>query len=208
MILAVVLLAGCSEYALRPGTSVGNPARLAASVAPSRDVTIEAAWLEVTSADVVGCGGERSPFGLLGEIDLLDSPTVDLPTGEWCGVALEFARLAVTGSTWGGTFVFELQAGDLVVSAEDGFAAAADEAFVLEVGEPGWIDVRRLGVVGGDVTIDDSAQLAVLADAVARRSALWRDTDGDAVVDWEERRAGPTAAGEAREAWDDEDHGH
>jgi hypothetical protein len=184
-------------------TSVGNPGKMTARSAQGKDAEYSDGTFESESLVLSACDDDEDTWVELNQtLDLVNGSTLALPAGEWCGLELSGQPpLVLQGSLDDGTpFTLTLQIDAIHLGLSEGFTVD-DDAFVLELAAPGWFDAETLRE-GADrlVEIDDGHELHDrLAAAIARGSALYRDSDDDGEVAEDERDRGSEARGEERE---------
>ncbi len=184
-------------------TVVGNPGKLTTKAAPSEDTENTAGRLEVVELLLEDCeGGEPTGVPLGVELDIAEGQDLELPAGEWCFVELFVEPpLAIEGVSEGErTFVAELVLHSIVLTAEEAFRVD-ENAWLLELGAPGWLSREVLGLDEvPDVVIDEEHEAHDrLAHAAAEGSGLFADTDEDGDLDDDERDEGTVARGPSRE---------
>lgn len=206
-LLSASLSFACNIEVENPGTVVGNPGDARARLA-SVDTSLELdeAELYVGSLTLLACTSdaaeaEDATLDLDVEVDLLgDELFAELPAGDWCAAVLdEESELYLVGS---GPDGHELEAEflmqDLRVSVTQSWIVDGG-SYVLELGEPDWLTVERLGLDMDDVELLAEEALAEeLAEELATRSAMFEDLDLDGEVGDSEREAGAVAAGDSR----------
>ena len=186
------------------GTAVGNPGVVAFALGELDGIDVHAAEAGAMSAAVQSCGGATTEDLELAEPIPLDGDVAfDLPQGTWCSLLIDGLELGMEGqhsdapSEDDGLLFMMLSVGDLAVSAPtfDGFTVTADEAFVLELGSPGWLGADDVALEAeSEVIIDgDSALHTGIVELIVDQSALYEDPNTDSVVNDEERDTGATA---------------
>ena len=187
-IVACVLLGGCDQEIGFPGvTSVGNPGSSSQRVASGDDVIITAATV-YTEALVIDRCNETVRIEVGAEVDLLAGDRVEVPGGQWCGMAVEWsAPLWVEGRKEEGTnstFTLDLDATGPTVQAAAPFLIDGD-ALILRLGHPDWVSEEDLGLEDGQhTTIQGGDPLHdLLLTRIEDGSALFVDADGDGQLD-------------------------
>jgi hypothetical protein len=202
--MTLALLLACTN--IGQGTIIGNPGEMRVSIAPGLDTTTSRATMAVDSVTWTDCGGFSELVRVDGTVDLLDPVIVHVPAGEWCSVQLTAAtNLDVQGAgDAGGTYALDLELPDVALGTPTGLLVQGN-AYVFELGTPGWLDADVLGVsdgtdvvvAPGDTLHDDLLTVAQLD------SALFDDADADGQVGDAERTSGAVASHEDEE--DDEE---
>ena len=173
---------------------VGNPG-LTVRVAPATGITFDEVTLEYGVPRADACtppalnGGD--PAEVLG--DFLPLPL------DVCAIGVEVGEvLTIEGTgTAGGTFSLELDVGDLVRTLQEEEKlwpeTGVSRAYILELAAPSWTSATALGLSSGQhVVVDSSHNLyATLVAAIQDDSSIFRDVDGDGVLQTSERNAGP-----------------
>ena len=183
--LLLALLAACDQPP-PSGTSVGNPGKQALRLAEPADlVTLEAAIADELLVDWIGCtGGSVQVLDEAG-VDLLGDTVTDVPAGPQCGVVLTFTgAIGLEGTAAEEPFAGEIEPGVVITLWSAGAIDVDEDAFVLELASPGWLDAEQTAELGA----------LVLAERIAADSALFADPDGDGRIDLAERDAGPLAS--------------
>ena len=198
-LLALPLLAACVGGDPDEGTSVGNPGRFAMTVASGTGVTFSGGSVPVDEMMLSACGDDGEDESLVADDTIELGAEIDLPAGAWCSLEmtlsepleLDFAIDSVAGRE----YLLELDADalEVVPSGGAGFAVGEDQAFLLELGAPAWLDAEDLELDDEDNLVEDPDLLVDLATAVTDQSALFDDADADGDVDPEERDAGAVA---------------
>ena len=207
-LFASLLLIGCGGSP-DGGTSVGNPGRLAMTAAPGTEVTFSGGSVPVGRMTLAPCGDVATP-SLVSDDVVAFGASIEMPVGSWCSIRME-AQGPVTfdfrvDSEGVGEYAIELDLGEVELAVEGGgaFSVAEGQAFVFELGSPGWLDADDLEFDAEDNLVQDEALLTDLAEVVTNYSGLFEDSDGDGVVDDDERDSG-AVAGLGDEDDDDED---
>ncbi|RME27436.1 MAG: hypothetical protein D6798_04530, partial [Deltaproteobacteria bacterium] len=185
------LLPACRTYGpASQGTSVGNPGEMAARAAPSSGADDIGGVVPVEATTWTGCDG-ASPAVDASERDLeLDgSGSIDVPGGTWCQ-----AEIRLRGpiplhyrTPADGEVAVDLEVGTITLASSSGVEVDGTR-LLLEVGPPDWLADQAAG----------SPDPAVLAQRVARSSAVYIDEDGDHVLSDEERARGSVLKGADR----------
>lgn len=172
---------------------VGNP-KLTIKMAPATNIVFDEVTLEYGVPRADSCatpalnGG--NPANVLGvALPLpLDVCAIGVETGE---------TVTIEGhGTAGGTFELVLDVGDLVRTLQEEEKmwpdASLSRAYILELGEAGWTSAAALGLQSGQhVVIDDTDNRHDgLVLSLQQDSRLFRDDDGDGVLQAAERNAG------------------
>lgn len=205
-LLPLALLLGCRNGGPSEGTSVGNPTELTLSVAPSADLLLDAAQVDLSLARFADAQGGFDDVNLDASVDLLAGGTVTIPDLEWSTLELFFASpMALSGSTSGDAAArVTLEVESLLLTAAVAEVVFDGGSFVLELGSPGWLDAESIGyepdeellVEPGDAVHD------TLAELVQYRSSLIPDQDGDREVSDDERDAAVATSDRDREPGD------
>lgn len=206
--MTLALLLACTNVG--QGTIIGNPGEMRVSIAPGMDTTTNRASMAVDSVTWTDCGGFSELVRVDGTVDLLDPVIVHVPAGEWCSVQLTAATnvdVQGTGDA-GGTYALDLELPDVALSTPTGLLVQGN-AYVFELGAPGWLDADVLGVTdGADVVVAPGDALHDDLLAVAQRnSALFDDADADGQVGDTERASGAVASHDDGEDDEDDDTG-
>ena len=202
----LALVACTSPDTTHDGTAVGNPGVVAFALGEPDDIAVELAEGGAAGIGVSACGSDQRE-GVTWEgpwIPLDGDIVLELPLGTWCTVHLDGLEVFVAGAHVDsqaedeGLFEVSLALGDVQIHAPgwDGFAVAADDAFVLELGGPGWLGPDAIGLTAGnEVLVEEQDALHdAVAAALVEPSALYRDPDTDGLLSEAERDAGSTAA--------------
>lgn len=203
----VALLAGCTNPDdVHDGTAVGNPGVVAFALGETLEMDVEFAEASAGWVGVRACGSDEEQAIEREEpmIPLDGDVAFDLPVGTWCTLMLDGLQVYLEGHHGdaepqdNGVFMIGLNLGPTEVNAGtfDGFSVAADQAFVLELGAPGWVAAEDIALdPDNEVVIDDQSPLhEPVALAMLETTALYSDPDTDSVVSEDERIAGPAAA--------------
>lgn len=172
---------------------IGNP-KLTVRISGGAGLTFQTLTLDHAIVRADACTppslNSGNPIELLGVGKLL--PHNDCAVGVQTGGTLTITGVGSTG----GTFELELAVGDLVRTLADPEtiwpSSAVSKAFILELAAPGWVTESALGLSNGVHTVVD-AQHSLhddLVDAIELDSALFRDDNGDGVLQSSERSAG------------------
>jgi len=190
VLLSNLFLVGAADASVY----IGNPS-LTVLVAPGSNIVFDSVTLDRAVPRLNACspppalnGG--SPAELMG--DFLSLPI------DACAIGIETGDLVTIEGhgTAGGTFTLELNVGDLVrtlqTSEEMWVNTSVSKAFILELASPNWVSASGLGLVSGQhVTIDSGSGLySTLVGDIQYDSSLFRDSDGDGVLQSSERSAG------------------
>lgn len=172
---------------------IGNP-KLTVRIAAGTGLTFQTLTLDHAVVRADACTppslNSGNPIELLGIGKLLPHSA--------CAVGIETGDLlTITGvGSTGGTFELELAVGDLVrtLAASETIwpDSTKSKAFILELAAPGWVTESTLGLSNGVHTVVDAQHLLHddLVDAIELDSALFRDDNGDGVLQSGERSAG------------------
>ena len=209
-LLIASALPGCgSEEPGDCGIYVGNPAEcseLAFQVAGIDGVVYDSGQFAVVSTIRVGCDDsseliETDPPEPT--VDLLGASTLLLPAGDYCGLAfgVEGGEMSLSGHTVEGeaTFDIALQMERVVVRRAEPIELEGQD-LVLELAEPGWVDLDTLNLEPGSHTSIRSSSPAATAIVTQfeEHSALFTELTVDRTIDESERSSGPIAEGERR----------
>ncbi len=214
-ILIMSLIAiGCRSGEPASGTSVGNPGKLRPTIGEGENVAIFWSQGSVDSVELEGCGGESIEV-LVEDETLFDGTTeIEIPAGQYCSVQLVMERpLEIKASfevereeteEWSFTMYLPFE-DQILVGSETGFAVDGG-SYVLEIGEPGWLDIEDLGDLEDEEILKEDDEISIWAAQIAAgTTALWED-DGDGILDEEEREAEPVSrASFERDEEDEED---
>ena len=217
--LLLAVLFGCSQEERRDeGTVVGNPGDAALRMGAVDNGEVITARTFVSGMAVEACSGNVSEFELDEEVDFLEDVHIELPNGEWCGVALfmeESLYIETISVEEDILLVLDLDVGVLEFDSDDGFRVEGDSS-IMEWGFPGWLSMEkealfeRLGfeedleereegeeredILVFEVTPDDEDAHDEMVDVFAYSSGLYGD-DGDGRLSDEERRESLWASG-------------
>jgi hypothetical protein len=210
LIASLLLLAACSaDDVAGQGTIVGNPGDAELQIAPGEEVTYTEAWALVNTVEqwpceVEGVDVEPIEMTIEAEFDLLSGGALPVEPGPWCEYVVVFGdTLGIDGvGTSGGSFNIDLAVEEIILTRDGGFVVDGD-AFVLEVGAPGWISASLLELEEGanrQIIPDRELFHDALAWRVHEETALYQDTDRDGDLSEDERAVGPVAGGSAAPA--------
>ena len=192
--LLVALLWGCKGPA--QGTSIGNPTKMTLRVAASTDVQLTEALFPPGELWFSYRDGTEASVELPDPTDLLTGAPIEVPNGEWEGMAIElddpFEMAGTTRSGDPATLTIDLP--DFRLDPRSGFVVFDRGAFVLELAAPGWLDETEVGYdVDATVLVEPGDSFHDgLARAIAEDSGLF-DDDGDRRIDDDERDRGQEA---------------
>ena len=210
-LFASLILVGCAGSP-DGGTSVGNPGRLAMTAAPGTEVTFSGGSVPVGRMTLAPCGDGDTP-SLVSDDVVAFGASIEVPVGSWCSIRMETEGPAtfdfLVDSEGVREYAIGLDFGEVELAVEGGgaFSVAEGQAFVFELGSPGWLDADDLEFDADDDLVEDEALLADLADVVTDYSGLFADSDGDGVVDGDERDSGAVAGLGGDDEDEDEDGG-
>lgn len=205
--LTALLLVACSANDVAgSGTIVGNPGDAELRLAQGEEVEYGEGWALVDVVEQWPCnieGDDTEPFitTIDAEVDLLEGATLPVEPGPWCEYVVVFGDVVgIDGTgTNGGVFSIDLAVEELVLSRDGGFVVDGD-AYVLEVGAPGWISSSLLELEEGAYRVVEPER-ELFHDALAWRvheeTALYQDADRDGQLSDDERAVGPVAGGAA-----------
>lgn len=207
LLLMAGLLAACTDPdEVHDGTAVGNPGVVAFALGETVDMDVGAAEASAAWVGLRACGAdeeqaierEDAMVPLNGEV------AFELPLGTWCSLLLDDLQVYAEGHHVAspaedeGVFIIALTLGPTMVNAGtfDGFTVTEDQAFVLELGAPGWVSAEGIGLdPDNEVIIEDDSPLhEPVALAMLETTALYDDPNTDSVVSEPEREAGSRAA--------------
>ncbi len=201
-LLALLLLCGCVEEPVDDGTAVGNPSLTTFAIAAGEGFTIEAASAPVASVRYTACDESTVAEDVDRPIDLLGG-TLELRAGTWCALLVDFSGPVSASAAWtdGGdpaTLDLTLAPGTLGFAPDGGALLLDDDALLLELAAPGWLDAIALGLQPGEdrVVDEDSAEHDALAGAIEEDSTLFEDVDEDGVLAAADRERPVAAIGE------------
>lgn len=184
----------CQPRVPDEGTFVGNPSSARVRVAPGDGLTFTELELDVLQMDLSSCDGNSTEtVQNVGLLELGDP--LDLPAGEWCFLTLTVAdeiHIVAEANPAVGTgtvdLTLDVPAVQLRSFSPVDFTAAA---WVLELGNEGWITAAGVGLADDAVVITpDDPDHEFLANAVSAGSKLFEDADRDGEVSAEERAVG------------------
>jgi len=232
IVLAPLLLSACTPGEdPEGGTAIGNPGMVGMALAVPDQLDVQEAWLFADGWALESCDGQTQETVEFteGEIQLEDG--VEWPAGTWCSATLTEADLAIFGRLEGledddddddDDDDFELEDGEFYIElwmtsfsltgpTTDGFVVAEDAELVIELAAPGWTSAEEIGLDEDTAVVVDIEEEVLhdeLVDRVIEGTGLYEDSDGDWLVDPEEREAGAladTAEPEPPEEGDDDD---
>jgi|GEM_PF-3842221 len=187
-LLGVLLTSACKPAVVRrdSGVAVGNPGNLRMSIAPVDGARFVDGEALIGSLSLEGCNGVWTDVGT-DLVMLLDGQTpIEVPRGEWCGVALHDVLVDTdveVDATRYAPPTLEIWSIDLYGKA----GSNPGDDLAVWLGSPDWSTQRELSVWYLD---RDSAAANELADVLADESLLVVDRlgdgadDGDRVVGW------------------------
>ncbi len=187
--IALIAMCGCREsVGERDGTSVGNPGKGSARVAPGTEVVFQSAIATQVVIGITECDDKADWEVLLDEdvLGLQDSEAFEIPAGTWCGLDLELDGIQIEGSgDDGGSFTIDLEPLRVYLYTS-GSEVSEDTSLVIELGSVGWIDATELGLpVDADITpAHDLHETLVLR--VEKESGVYAD-DGNGDLSDQER---------------------
>ena len=152
--MILLALLACTEPSPSEGTVVGNPGDAALRLARTSGISGLEAYVVVSGLEMTGCSaGMVESREAREEIDLVRGGLLSLPAGDWCGVRLQFgAPVEIFGSAEDddevGLEAF-LDIGEVLLDSSSAFAVDG-ASFVLELGEPGWLDRDSFERTGED----------------------------------------------------------
>jgi hypothetical protein len=192
----------------RSGTSVGNPTKTTMTVAQARLAEYTLARVNIDSLVFYRCDDSAPREIALGKsFDLLDPEEIELPGGTYCAVEVVIGgdgTFRIDGTTTAGnTFDLTIASDEISLDAGPSGFFLQEADWVIEFGQPEWIDGEDFGAGLTTVTPAD-LQHEKLFDALEHESGFWLDDDGDGFINEEERDGGPVA-GEQRPDDDDDD---
>jgi len=177
------------------GTVIGNPGDLDMTVGSGEGAVARSATVTGAILTQVACDGLAAQSTMDDPLDLA-SASATLTWDSVCRIRLEFdGPLIIEGDGLdGGTFTAALDINQITVTSETGFTTD-EQDFVLELGEPGWLDADQLGLATGTAIELNSSHPAhpLLVTSLTERSKVFAD-DGDGVISAAERAAGAAAA--------------
>jgi len=183
----------------------------ALTAAKGSGVVITGGTMPVSELSLSGCGGEEGEV-LASDEDVALDDSLELPAGSWCGIEVEpdgaFVVDFTIDAVAGEGYELELELDGLTVAPAGGgaFAVAEDEAFLLELGAPAWLDADDLELDEENALVEDPDLAVELASVVAEESGLYADADADGEVGGDERSEGPVASASGDEG-DEGDEG-
>ena len=192
-------LFSCQTDDSRSGTYVGNPGKKAVRLAPTDGVIIDFAMAESLTVSAIGCEGGAVAIASEQELELLEDEVLEVPFGTWCAFVVSFEEpLLIAGTVKKGEepvdFESEVSLPAPLTLWTDGALLVDEDAFVLELGSPGWIgddEIFELDRESGDDLLE-----SLLASRLAGGTASYRDDNGDGELQEPERNAGPVASAE------------
>jgi len=185
ILIAIFGLLGCRDFIEdgRQGTSVGNPGKGTARIAAGKDVTITSAVANSATMTLDGCdeSGVRENLYDDATLDLINPEEFDVPPGEWCAIYVEIRGLEIDGGgDDGGTFLIDLGLVPFTLFLPE-LEVDAESTLIVELGSPGWLDGRELGMPEDVVINDDSELHDALVERVAGESALYVGEDEEPI---------------------------
>lgn len=187
----LALAAGCTVRVPDHGVYVGNPGSTRIRVAALDKLEVQEVTLSdgvLTPVDCEGApGAEIALDGVDQEVD------IELPPGTWCGLDfdLELDTFILAEAEAGGVLTLPLEIQRIELASDQGVDLQS-HAWLLELGEAGWISAAEYGVSDEDVTADPHSTAAeAAADVAEARSGLYRDLDRDGAIDADDRGDGP-----------------
>lgn len=196
------LLWGCTLGSDRPGTYVGNPGKKVIRLGPERGLDIVEAVGEQVSVHWLLCDGGFVGLTSDTEYDLLEPADIEVPFGSWCAVVLTLERPVLVSGLGehgeGGEAVFNLSLRP-TPSVITLWAAAPilvdDNAFVLELGDLGWLDSELLPLEEGENNFAADGEVAqFITQRLTGQIHLYADLDESGDLDETERATGAVAA--------------
>ncbi|MEQ1501029.1 MAG: hypothetical protein ABMB14_02310 [Myxococcota bacterium] len=195
-VVVVALAGGCVDQPPPSGTSVGNPGKTWARLAPIDGATLADIAVDALAVDLVGCDGVAG--GVLAEVDL-DLTREDpfaVPGGSWCAAVVQIGGISAVGAGPEGAALELAFDVDLTLTLWAPAPIVVDEdAFVLELGGPG--DLSLTGIEPGDggaISVGPESPFAARFGLGVARGTAWYPDDGDGVISDDERGAGALAA--------------
>ena len=153
---------------------------------------LEGRSLKVTGAHLLleGCARGTGATMFLSDMTELSGLETTLLGGRWCGLTISLGTQASLRAInhSGGWLDAPVNDIEVALSNADGIAASG-QSFILELGQPGWLDASTLEMTTGDnqTLSDDDPRLTELHDALIKGSALYTDLDGNGVLGTDER---------------------
>jgi hypothetical protein len=188
------------------GTIVGNPgdgmttaARTAFRIAPTRLAPASRIRMHLTGVKLTTCEGTVHERPLDVTVDASQERSWPLTPGKWCSLDLYVQPPVVVRqpAVTGFALDAELDVDGIHLESEDGFGLYSGDAYVLELGQPQWLDViREVATDGGAVVRPGDAVHDRIAHALSNGSALFEQGADDAVLG--ERTEDALARGETR----------
>lgn len=172
--MSVAMVIGCSTEP-NLGTAVGNPGS-GLTVKTSGGPGIDAMGGSFTAAEVQlrPCTGAAEVVARDLLVDAAGGTTIDLPDGDYCGVAFVVdGVMALEGTGSGHTLTLSLDVGRVDVWTASGFTLEED-ALTVYLGASGWLDAGDLKLDEADVSITpaDGSDHRDLVEAVRTGSFL------------------------------------
>lgn len=211
-ILLLILGLGCTTQG-DSGTSVGNPGKVSLSMGEGERYSIARAVVEVESVELETCAGVLIEVPVQDEMDLLDSDFVHTPYGEWCSVQLIteapveleiFIEFDDDDEDVALGFDLQIDLEDAITLSGEGFRADGN-GFVLELGEPGWLDQDFLEPEDDTLFGPDSEISLAYFEIIRATSQLYEDPDLDGELSDSEREEEPVATSLADQEDDSEE---
>ena len=193
-ILLLILGLGCTTQG-DSGTSVGNPGKVSLSIGEGERYAIARAVVEVESVELETCAGVLIEVPVQDEMDLLDSDFVHIPYGEWCSVQLIteapveleiFIEFDEDDEDVALGFELQIDLEDAITLSGEGFRADGN-GFVLELGEPGWLEQDFLEPEDDTLFGPDSEISLAYFEIIRATSQLYEDPDLDGELSDSER---------------------
>ena len=191
-LLTALLLTGCGQEQDKT-TSLPAPQSSQLTVLLAPGDGIEARSLNISGGHLLleGCAPGTGASLFLSEGTNLAGLDTSLLGGNWCGLSLSLSEPAELQSiTHGGQWLQAPVGGAHIVLGSATGVSVDGQAFILELGSPGWIEVGLLTDASTDQTLETgSAELDQVLRALSQGSTLFEDLDGNGVLGTDERAA-------------------
>jgi hypothetical protein len=183
------------------GTIVGNPGDGLVAVAPSEGIHYDEAWGHLNHISLIDCNGEETVVDVDTELDLLAPPPLDLPSGRWCELNIDWLDGVLILGSGADDSSFEAMIEVFEVRTSGDFTLTEDDITILEIGRPNWLTSDALDLTAGQMLLieEPSPLHQDLVEIAALESATFDDSDFDGDLSEDERDEGPLSAGENRD---------
>lgn len=167
------------------GTYVGNPSLTTASIAPGgQNLTITESDIILESITLTG--EEERTFSVDAPLDLVASDTFEVPGGFWTSITFTFSSplSVVCSKDDGGEVSAQLDLPSLTFTLGEGFESDG-APFLLQLASDGWMWVDGISYAeeAEQVLTPEDEAYGELLEGLKTQSALYRDLNGDGVID-------------------------